>query len=98
MEPLNKSLSLYSFFNNYSINKIQTFVFLFSGGFQTLSLYGFKDPLRFEELSWIQDYFQKQTCFVSCFLEVDVFCFFTFPHPTLVGIKALTYPSLVADV
>ena len=62
------------FFNNYLINKIQTFVFLFSGGFQIFSLYGFKDSCKFEEPSWIQDYFQKQTCFVSCFLEVDVFC------------------------
>ena len=36
-------------------------------------------------------YFQKQTCFVSCFLEVDVFCFLTLPHFSLIDIRALTY-------
>ena len=71
---LNRPLSLYTFFNNYSINKIHTFVFLFPGGFQTLSPCRFKDPCGFKEHSWIQGYFQKQTCFVSCFLEVDMFC------------------------
>ena len=41
--------------------------------------------------------FQKQTCFVSCFLEIDVFYFLTLLHPASVGIKALTYPSLMAN-
>ena len=35
---------------------------------------------------------------VSCFLEVDVFCFLTLSHLTLVGIRALTYLSLVANI
>ena len=91
-EPLNRPISLYTFFNNYLINKIQTFVFLFSGGFQTLSPCGFKVP------SWIRGYFQKQTCFAFCFLEIDVFCFLTLPHPASVGIRNLTYPGLVANV
>ena len=42
--------------------------------------------------------FQKQTCFVSCFLAVDVFYFLMLPHPTSIGIRALTYPGLVVDV
>ena len=41
--------------------------------------------------------FQKQMYFVSCFLEVDVFYFFTLLHPALVGIRALTYPGLMAN-
>ena len=56
------------FFNNYSINKIQIFVFLFFGGFLTLSPCGFNII------------FQKQMCFVSYFLEVNVFCFLTPSH------------------
>ena len=45
MKPLNRLLTLYMFFfNSYSINKIQTFVFSFSGGFLALSPSRFKDP------------------------------------------------------
>ena len=88
--PLNRPLSLYTFFNNYSINKIQTFIFLFSGGFQSISPCGFKDLCVLKEPLWIQrlfstcgfkGYFQKQTYFVSCFLEVDVLYFLALPLP-----------------
>ena len=75
-----------------------TFVFLFSGGFQTLFPRGFKDPCESKKLSWIRGYFQKQTCFVSRFLEVDVFCFFMLLRPASIGIRVLTYPSLVVDI
>ena len=67
--------SVHVFLNNYSINKIQIFVFLFSSEFQILCPCGFKEP------SWIRGYFQKQTCFVYYFLEVDMFCFLTLLHP-----------------
>ena len=88
----------YTFFDNYSINKIQTFVFLFSSGFQILSPSGFKEPCGFKKPSWSLGYFQKQTCFVSYFLEVDMFCFLTLLHPASVSIKTLTYPGLVANI
>ena len=64
--PLNRPLSLYTFFNNYSINKIQTFIFLFSGGFQSISPCGFKDLCRLKEPLWIQRLFSKANLF--CFL------------------------------
>ena len=84
MEFLNRPLSLYMFLNNYSLNKIQTFVFLFSSGFRIISPCGFKEPL------YIQGYFQEQTCFVSCFLEVNVFCFFKLQRHQLVSEPCFT--------
>ena len=36
-------------------------------------------------------------CFVSYFLEVDVFYFLLLLHPTSVGIRALTYSGLMAN-
>ena len=66
--------------------------------YQVLQSLWIQDPRRLKEPSWIWGYFQKQMYFVSCFLEIDVFCFLTLPHPTSVGIRALTYPGLVANV
>ena len=83
-QPLNRPLSLYTFFNNYSINKNQTFVFLFSSRFQTLF------PCEFKKLSWIQGYFQKQTYFVSSFLKVNAFCFLTLPYPASLKSRTLS--------
>ena len=54
--------------------KFRLLSFYFFSRFQTISPYGFKEP------SWIWDYFQKQMCFVSCFLEIDVFFFLLLLH------------------
>ena len=41
--------------------------------------------------------FLEANVFVSCFLEVDLFCLLTLPHPISVGIKVLTYLGLMAN-
>ena len=74
-KQVSKSINV---FNNYSINKIQTFVSLLSSGFQTLFPFGFKDPRGFKVI------LQKQRYFVSYFLEVNVFWFLSFLQPTSV--------------
>ena len=61
----------YTFFDNYSINKIQTFVFLFSSGFQILSPSGFKEPCGFKKPSWIQETLVD----FRLFSEANMFCF-----------------------
>ena len=87
-KPLNRPLSLYTFFFWTIFQSIKfrllSFYFLVdSRPFLLVNSRTFVDsmnPRGFNELSWIWDYFQKQTCFVSCFLEIDVFYFLTFRH------------------
>jgi len=55
------------------------------------SLCGFKDPYGFEVI------FQKQMCFVSYFLEINIVLLLVASHPKSIDIKALTYPGLVAN-
>ena len=41
--------------------------------------------------------FQKQMCFVSYFLEINIVLLLVASHPTSIDIKALIYPGLVAN-